>query len=175
MLRKMDVPDGELRGRQVVLLANGGRQSFRNGLCAGQGLAAEGGQKMVGDTSGEPIDGHDTASDVLFPDPLKDGIGHGAPAPLLLHGAVKDELLSCPQRFFHVALIKKGEVESAGVVHHLDLDQVKSTADAGQTGMLRHQGGDANPALQGGLPDGKDLAPVFVVSGIVGQKVFDLD
>ena len=126
---------------------------------------------MVGDARRQAVDGHDAAGETLLAHPLEDGVDHGTAAALLLHSAEEDVLLPGPEGLFHIALVEKGEVEGAGVVHHLQLDQLQPLSDAGFPWVLRRHGGNADPALQGGVPDGVHLPPVLVVPGIIGQQV----
>ena len=126
---------------------------------------------MVADPRSQGVDRHDPAGHRLPAGPLKDGVGHGAAAPLLLHRAEEDILLPGPDRPLHIALIEKREIEGPGVVHHLDLDQLQALPDTGPSGVLRGHGRDAHPGPQRGLTDGADLSAVLIVPGIVGQQV----
>ena len=167
----MDVFQGKLRRGQAVLLTDVLGQSLGRLSGAGQGLTGEGGQQMVGNPSRQPVNRHDTAGKRAPVNSLKNWVYHRSPPALNLHGAVKDVLLARFDGPLQVALVEKGEVERAGIVNYLYLDQLQSLPDTGQPGMLRRHGGHAYPALRRSVPDGVDFSAVLVVPGIPGEKV----
>ena len=138
---------------------------------AGEDLPGEGGHQVVGDPRRQGVDGHDPAGVLLAASPLEDGVDHGAPAALLFHRTEEDVLLPGPDGPLHIALVEEGEVEGAGLIHHLHLDQLQPRPDAGAAGVLGGHGPDAHPGAQGGLADGVLLPPVLIVPGVVLQQV----
>ena len=167
----MDGGEGKLRRRQVVGLAHPLGQGVRHPPGAGQGLAHQAGQQVAGYPGGEGIDGDDAPGDVLAVRPLEHRVGHGQAVALALHLAIEDIVLPGQQGPLHIALVEKGQVQGAPLVHHGHLDQIQPLSDAGEPGVLGHHGPHAHPHPLRGLADGIDLPPVLVVPGVIGQQV----
>ena len=169
---KVDGPVG-LGGVDQAMLRpeGGGKGVFDLVQAGGEGSAEKGDQKVLGDPGGAGIDGGDAAGEFSFALRLKAGVGHLAVEADASDLTVEDVSLAGVEGVADVALVEKGQVELAGVVHGAALGDLHAGTEVAGAERLGDEGGDGSGGVGGEDGDAFPEGAVLVVPGEVGQQV----
>ncbi len=170
--RLVDDPVGLLRREDFIFLPDLPGQNLRRRIAHRKRLPDQLQQHLVGQPRRQRIDGqHLPGGHPGGLHRLKDGVCHIVADKIPGDRAVENILPAVLQQVRDIAVVEEGQAEPAGGVRHLDLGNVQSLADVGETGGVHDHGPEAGGHVRLQLFNGDQLRPVLVAPGEVADQI----